>query len=209
MILIVGANGNMGTRYRAILRYLGQDFECVDQESVPLKILDQAEKSSGVIVATPTHTHVSFLRLLADCGKRILCEKPFSKNIAETRDIVSHLKRHGTRVSMVSQYMELADPNSLGPSGYDYFRHGQDGLIWDCIQIIGMARGEVIIQEKSPIWKCSLNGKQLSVADMDMAYVQHVNRWLSGWQQDLDLALEFHEKTHDYNSGATADGDHC
>ena len=208
MILVVGANGNMGGRYKAILRHLNKSYCGVDRDDDLPKTYSLAKQADGIIIATPTTTHINYLNVFADLGKPILCEKPFSTEIEQVRDVTDRLSRNSCRASMVSQYHELVDPRSKGDSEYDYFKHGQDGLVWDCIQIIGHAKGIVSIREGSPIWRCTINGKKLDLGDMDGAYVRHVAQWLKGHHQDLGEILEFHEKTHDYHAGYTGNANH-
>jgi hypothetical protein len=208
LILIVGANGNMGRRYQAVLRYLKRDFYCVDKDEAVLKVFSVAQRAHGILIATPTATHADYLNLFASLGKPILCEKPFTKNIAECRDLIASLKRQHCRASMVSQYKELLNPASKGPSHYDYYRHGGDGLVWDCIQIVGLAKGPVELKEESPVWNCQINGSKLNLAGMDTAYVQHISKWLRGETQSLDEILDFHEKTHDLHVGSSKNADH-
>jgi hypothetical protein len=102
-------------------------------------------------------------------------------------------------LSMVCQYAELVDPELEGPSNYNYFKHGNDGMIWDCIQIIGLARQAVLIQETSPIWQCTINGQRINIQNMDRAYVENVRKWVSGQYMSLERIYEFHKKTHDYD----------
>lgn len=49
----------------------------------------------GVIIATPTHTHAALIAQAADAGKHILCEKPISLSLADTRAAMDNAKRAG------------------------------------------------------------------------------------------------------------------
>lgn len=201
-ILIIGAQGNMGKRYSAVLKHLGQSVVGVDKEHNRHYIKSEAEKSDGVIICTPTVTHCEWIKHLADIGKPILCEKPFTTNIeelTETLDICAELE---TNLSMVYQYKMLAPEKSQkGWSYYNYFRHGGDGLVWDCIQIIGLARSTLRLEEDSPIWKCMINGKPLKLGDMDAAYVEFIRGWMLNPGDDLEEIQEIHEKTHEIQKG--------
>lgn len=186
--LLLGARGNMGSRYAAIFRYCGVDFVPVD---VGDSYYDQ--HYDGVLIATPTACHVEHIRKFADSGLPILCEKPITKNLVELDEVIKDCEKHGTMLQMVSQYDELVT-HSSGPTVYDYFKHGGDGLYWDTMNIIYHARGSVEIREQSPIWRCVINGQRLSIADMDMAYIKMIAKWLCGPRSDLERIWQTHVK---------------
>jgi hypothetical protein len=188
----------MGTRYHAILKHLNVDVLGVDIDSHFSVIKTAAETSDGIIIATPTDTHEEFIRSFMHLKKPILCEKPITKNIKALRALICDLREAKTNFTMMYQYKELVEPSASGWSYYNYFRHGSDGLIWDCIQIIGLANGAIRIEGRSPVWKCWINGQGLSLAQMDHAYVSYVKKWLKKPGQDLQEILSVHQKTADY-----------
>lgn len=194
-ILIVGASGNMGKRYAAILKYLGYSFTGVDVRSTNDEVEKAAEKAEGILIATPTETHCKLIQRFLPYKVPILCEKPISTNIAEFKETMDMVRGSFVPFRMVNQYRMLADRNSIGRSVYDYFRHGSDGLYWDCIQIIGLARGEIRLGEESPVWRCMINGKALTLSHMDAAYIGYIQEWFKNPRQDLGLIWEAHEKT--------------
>lgn len=199
-VLIIGANGSMGTRYRAILAHLGVNYWCVDKGDQIRDVLELAEKATHVIVATPTETHLSVLASLSEIKCPILCEKPLAKSYYELVMIRDLVLSKRLNLTMTMQYKMLDDVNSEGLSSYDYFKHGSDGLNWDCLQIIALARGEVSVKERSPVWKCTLNGKILKLSDMDMAYIKFIEYWLENPGDDIDDLIRIHEKVIDYGT---------
>lgn len=194
-ILIIGAKGSMGQRYQAILNYLGIESVCVDKEHNRHFIAKMAAECEGAIIATPTQTHADFIRLLLPFKQPILCEKPVTKSVDELKALLAEIKQSKTPFRMMYQYKLLAKSDSIGKSFYNYFRHGNDGLIWDCLQIIGLARGELTLGENSPVWRCMINGKPINIRDMDAAYIGYVQLWLQKPAQDLEEILKIHEKT--------------
>lgn len=198
MILVVGARGNMGKRYSKILDYLNVSWLGVDREHSIDEIQFLAESSRGVIIASPTDMHFDHLMTLSKSRTPVLCEKPFTKDQNELREIVNAYNTSKTPISMVCQYQYLVSPGSVGPTSYNYFKHGGDGIYWDCIQIIGLAKGEVKIQETSPIWRCTINGQIMNISDMDMAYVKMIETWLAGQNMPLERIYEFHQKTREF-----------
>lgn len=189
-VLIIGANGSMGKRYQAILKHLGKRFVCIDKDDeFPNIIYD------GYIVASPTPTHAGYLYRLSKLKKPVLCEKPISTNIQEVEDILHTFEDSGTPLKMMTQYDAYPDKGGNGLSYYNYFRHGADGLVWDCMQIIGLARGEISLHEDSPVWVCQVNGQKLNINVMDTAYVYFVERWFHEPKSSLQRIRDIHIKT--------------
>lgn len=202
MIMIVGANGSMGGRYQAILKYLGKKFSCIDIDYKVDAFKKIADECEGVIIASPTPSHFFFLDLFSRRKIPVLCEKPLSTSrdhLEVIKDIF--VNERGLNLTMMMQYKMLDQHDSDGNTSYDYFRHGNDGLIWDCLQPIALARGQVEIRGASPIWNCTLNGKKLSLGDMDKAYVDFVYRWLMNPGDDMDRLFDIHLKVMDWENG--------
>ena len=199
MILLIGSEGSQGKRYQSILKYLGKQFICKDWR-LPSRIDEKTiEKNvTGIIIATPTITHMNLLEKYLLLKKPIFVEKPISKNITEVRELERLIKATKGDVRMAFQYKYVVtNIKSQGYSEYDYFRHGNDGLVWDCLQIIGLARGMIGLKEQSPIWKCTINGEKLRAGElMDAAYVMDIASWLNGEKQDFKEVLDVHEKVH-------------
>ena len=200
-VVLVGANGSMGRRYQAILKHLGILVRCVDTPgSISKSVrwwLDGARDGStdpdadAVILASPTDTHAAYIRDLALLGKPILCEKPLSRDLAE----VDELLRAPGPLDMMTQYA-LLDGEHTGNAEtvYDFYHTGSDGLAWDCMQLIGLARGPLSITAESPVWRCLLNGRVLSLDDVGRAYVDYVQRWLEHPEGDRAQMRRLHER---------------
>ena len=197
-ILIIGANGSMGVRYQSILRYLEQDYKCADKNHSLMLINKMVEDSDGVIIATPTESHADYIKMACAHKRPILCEKPVTRDVAKLKATLAHVRESRTPFQMMYQYKELVSSQLTDWSYYNYFRHGNDGLVWDCLQIIGLARGEVTLEDTSPIWRCSINGKALDSKFMDGAYVNYVRKWLRNPTGDLGEIVAVHEKVLDY-----------
>lgn len=173
MILIVGANGNMGQRYSKILNFLGEPWIGVDKKD---KISNyDLKKIKKVIIASPTDCHMEHLIEFEKFP--ILCEKPITTKMIDFELLE---KRKLTHFKMVEQYKFLVDPMAFGVTKYSYFKHGNDGIYWDCIQPIGLAKGDVYLSEESPVWHCIINGKSIDLRKMDEAYIHNVKAWLRG-----------------------------
>lgn len=209
-ILIVGADGSMGKRYQAIIKHLGHETIKAEKQHTSFEIVKMGLKSDRIIVATPTHTHSEVLDYVLLCGKPVLCEKPVCTDLDELKKVLEHARSYNPMLAMVMQYKYLLKEdvrndgfykfldNPAADSHYDYFRHGNDGLKWDCFQIIALAKGKVTLAEESPVWKCKINGLTLSLSDMDRAYVQMLDEWIRKPYSDIDSIYDVHEKVSKY-----------
>lgn len=189
-VFIYGMNGNMGRRYAAILEHLGHEWTGEDL-GVSRGAVDDTD---AIIIATPTDTHAEVLRPLLGLGKPILCEKPVCKDMNELKQLMAMCVMAGTRLQMVSQYDYLVNPTACGKSFYHYFKSGPDGLAWDCLQIIANAKERPGLSNGSPVWSCQINGKRLSLSDMDFAYVSMIRDWLQAPRNDISRILDSHQK---------------
>lgn len=201
MIALIGSDGSMGTRYQAIFNHLNENYVPLDRSRHSEEsILSQAAAADRILICTPTHTHLHYLRNLLPTRKPILCEKPVTKDLEALRDLHLFCSRGGFTYQMVMQYKELALADTVGRwSSYNYFRHGNDGLAWDCTQTIALANGPVELKETSPVWECVINGQALNIRDMDWAYVSMIKRWLKDeLTMTMDEILKIHEKVANY-----------
>ena len=107
-ICILGANGNMGRRYQAILNRELCVFDAFDiGDHFP-----NPNDYSHIILTTPTNLHLSHLSqidAMADKPVNILCEKPIYKiDTPEKREefykILGRLEKNGHKLNMVNQY---------------------------------------------------------------------------------------------------------
>lgn len=182
----------MGKRYKAILKYLDQTFYCRDLNKWEVSDEQIKEKVDGIIIATPTETHPHYIRKCLSFKKPILCEKPITKNITQLKELFKEIGDAPFR--MMNQYKLLCEDRK-GMSFYDYYKHGNDGLVWDCLQVIGLARGDINLAGESPVWDCTINDKRIQSGYMDQAYVNYVVDWFMEPKQDSSELLEAHIKT--------------
>lgn len=196
MLVLLGSEGSMGKRYQAILKSLNIEHTCFDKDPDMNALNKACRHSRYAIIATPTETHTQLIEYLVENRiPEILCEKPICKDIDELKKNYAKVMEYGSRLTMMFQYSLMANERTIGDTYYDYFRHGKDTLAWDCIQIIGLARGAVWLSNKSPTWRCLINGKPLGLNMMDKAYVKFVENWLNGKvNQDPRQIIAMHEK---------------
>ena len=183
-VYIVGYNGNMARRYRACLNYLGV-HHC--GEDVGMKKGDVRD-CDGIIIATPTPLHNMHIRQFAPWDLPILVEKPIS---------LEPFILNGGNVQMVNQYAHTG-PWPGGTTYYNCWNSGKDGLPWDVINVIGLAEKDVYVESNSPIWKCTINGKELTLNDIDNSYVKMIDAWVKNPKPNTDYILKAHKKVRQY-----------
>lgn len=172
-VCVVGCLGNMGRRYASVLDYLEID-------SCGIDVGDPIPKAENYIIATPTSTHVNVIATIKENHPDawVLCEKPVSKSLEEIKSLEKY-----DNVYMVNNYFFVANQARMrGLTVYDYYNSGADGLPWDCIQLIHLAKGEINLQNISPVWECLINHEKISKDDIDASYVDMIRAFV--WHQD-------------------------
>ena len=172
--LIVGCKGGMGQRYAAIFRSLGVEFLGIDRgDKIPSGF-------DSVLIATPTVTHIDLIDTYSEFNVPILCEKPLSTDLLSALIICDIAESERIELEMVNQYAFAAPMTTeAGLTYYNYFKTGQDGLYWDTISISALANGPIEIDNKSPIWSCTINGHPLTLSEIDGAYIAMIEAWLA------------------------------
>ena len=213
-IAVIGAHGNMGLRYRVILNYLGVKVVPIDI-GTPQEDLGNCD---AFLIATPTDTHIKLINYYAMFEKPILCEKPLSFEVEDVKEICKSRK---LKLRMINQYeyfevqrkANLKDIKVLRiedgspKTSYNYYKSGGDGLLWDCINIIGLAQGTVDLSNESPIWKCTLNGIPLDLADMDLAYIWNLRHWMEKFDDNKRYIVQAHERVEEFINAYNNDRD--
>lgn len=190
-VLLMGHLGNMGRRYAAVLDYLEQHWQGYDVREI--RTCPPLTNFTHVIVATPTDTHVKILADLLNQPHKlsILCEKPIARGAIPAIE-----NPYGHTVAMVNNYNYIDLPPREGVTFYDYYNSGSDGLHWDCIQLVHLARGHISLNNKSPVWACTINGARIDRAAIDQSYVDMIADFcgpqLRLW--GIDDIIEAHRK---------------
>lgn len=201
-IFIFGNKGNMGRRYASILKYLGYAAYGIDKnETYSSKNIKDYD---GYIIATDTASHLSILDFFIDCNKPVLCEKPIvTGDMIKLQHFIKQAEASKMQLSMVSQYDFLEDPTSGdGDTSYDFYRSGNDGIAWDCINLIWHARGKIILKNESPIWECQINGMNIDPRDIDYSYLEMIRWWLiHDYEPQYERIIKSHQKVMDYIDG--------
>jgi hypothetical protein len=186
-VAVIGASGNMGRRYALILeKYCDCEVVRVDLNNT---ITADVSECDGFIIATPTSNHIADILTYSQWKKPILCEKPVTKSMLKLRGILAD---KDLDLSMINQYDFLAT-NDDGRTEYNYFKTGSDGLLWDCINIIGLAKSSYDIKNSALVWSCMINGHSIDLRNMDFAYINNIRAWVTGWR-NKEYILYAHEK---------------
>lgn len=177
---VVGALGNMGRRYCAILAEIGIPHVLFDIGQDPLSV-----PCDRYIIATPTETHFSIIKDIRGLQPEtpILCEKPLMVcRSSEDVGAVCDLVKKDRNLFMVNnykfthRYWPPTGQNTL--TSYEYYNSGPHGLAWDCIQLVHMAQGELRLTKKSPIWRCLINGREITRSRIDISYLQMIKAFV-------------------------------
>lgn len=191
-VLVVGSEGNMGKRYCSILAHLGITTLKHDTKRLyPLAPL--AKAADKIIVATPTRTHIDVLMQLRESTDvDILCEKPIARKSLKMWQFKN--------VYMVNNYAHLHMPlHYLNRTRFDYYNSGNDGRLWDCIQLIALAKGRYNVEGYGPIWTCEINGNWIERKAIDYSYVGMITDFLKDKEcvWDWEYTQQIHEKVLD------------
>jgi len=200
-VCIVGHKGNMGRRYASILNYLGEDWVGIDEGyEIPFM--------QNYIIATPTKTHIDIILdiKIVNPDATILCEKPITTDIKQFRRVP---EEYWNDIFMVNQYAYISDfvNKSWAPAStfYDFYHSGNDGLAWDCIQLIHLAieKHKIILRNTSPIWKAEINGRPIGKEEIDFSYIDMIKDFLGDRKKcwGLHKAYQAHEDVMDYLCG--------
>jgi hypothetical protein len=203
-VYLVGANGNMGKRYQAVLKWIRLPYKTRDLDHD-----EGIEGCDGVIIATPTYTHEALAEQYMHTYP-VLCEKPiwtqrynFYTRFSRDDEGMWRAKdfRDYSRLRMLNQYRHVlanAQQTRASNTYYNYYKHGGDGLIFDCINIYGNMKdfetSNVELKEESPVWGCCIDGKILDLADMDQAYVTEIFDWVRNPTGNLHYMCEAHHR---------------
>ena len=175
-ICIVGSEGNMGRRYAAVLKHLNIFSIGIDVDTSEKDIQLKSELADGFIIATPSMCHEGHAEYFSRFNKPMLIEKPLCIGIPEISIKNTNL------INMVCNYRYMApwdyyrDDDS---TYYNYFNSGKDSLVFNCIQIIGLAKGAIRLDSSSAIWKCKINNHTYNIAGLDHSYIAMVKAWLN------------------------------
>lgn len=213
-VLIIGGEGNMGRRYSCILKHLKHEviISDIDDKDRNKKI----SKAEYIIVATPTDRHVVDLMEIyqqrVDKLTYILCEKPIDTSTVDVKATCAlYNKDNNLNLYMVNNYNHIPiikrdtkiKPNSLyknlNITKYCYFNSGNDGLYYDCIQLIYLARNKVILSNDSPFYLCMINGYTIERLDIDISYIDMLDDFLHNREHmwGVDDILKAHKKVEE------------
>jgi Oxidoreductase family, NAD-binding Rossmann fold len=177
-VLLLGGAGSIGTRYQAILKsikvpYLVYDaeqedgFSCNGEKNLSNISFDKA------IICTPTDTHMNYVSQLIHLGKTFLCEKPLAKTEDELQT-----KEDYPFGFVVCNYKFITKAYGMNPKlTYDYYKTGQDGLLFDCCQIIYLDP-ECELDNQSPLWDFTVNGHPIPYRSLELSYVQMIKSFI-------------------------------
>lgn len=94
-VRLIGVADARGEIARRTAEKLGARMSCDN----PAELLARPD-IQGVIIATPSHTHMELIRAAAAAGKDILCEKPLALTMADTGEAIRLCRERGVRLQV-------------------------------------------------------------------------------------------------------------
>jgi hypothetical protein len=191
-ILLVGGLGSIGRRYHCILeKHLGYKVDVYDTANFALNTLIGKEYD-GVIICTPTDQHYNSFLSFRRFSKKILIEKPVSKNLEEIKEIQKIVKKEKIDVRMVCNYKFVM--NGKLPRYYNYYNTGRDGLYWDLIQLLYL-NPRIEIETDSYYWnlktcnrmKMDRGEETISYRDLELGYYDMLETWIKHPEELWDM----------------------
>lgn len=182
-LLLIGSEGSIARRYRAILKHLKVDFEEYDNPEHKFFSVPQSfyQRFTHALIATPTHTHMQWVDELPPIWK--LIEKPASKNLEE---IEERKLNHGCYV--VNNYQFLPCSNTKKKISYNFYNTGKDGLIWDVCQLVYLAyknKVELEVKRESFWWNLKWGQHQVAYHEIERSYYHMLKAFCSGDTSNL------------------------
>lgn len=172
-VLLVGANGSIGQRYKTILEMMGQRTRCVDlPRGASFETYYEFCKDPQVkeiIIASPTDTHLDWIEACCQAEKPFLCEKPLSKDL---KSLVELQKNYQPTGYVVCNYTYIIQ-SPLKEIEYNFFKTGRDGLTWDMCQLIYLAyryNGSLTVKTDSPFWTLSVDKVEIPYRKLEESY---------------------------------------
>ena len=187
MILLIGGNGSIGSRYKAVLQALGEEFLVFDvPRAQPERLRRYAEKCDRVLICSPTHTHFDYCVEIEALNKPYLCEKPLCTNEFQAEALKSH--RRGFVVNnwafLRTNYDLDSNPAHIS---YDFFNTGKDGLLWDVCQLIyiaKLAKCSLSVRRDSYYWDVTWSGTEVPYQYIEKSYLQMMRAFLEdNWKE--------------------------
>jgi len=212
MLLLLGGNGSIGTRYKTILEYLNKPFIIHDSPTEKFDYKMWEGKLTRAIVATPTEAHTECCLELIKWKIPFLCEKPLTKKADEAFFLQKKAEQQNVPAHIVCNYSFLLGvfnyPKLPKYISYDFFNTGKDGLIWDVCQLVYMAyslQATLRAEKKSYYWHFTLDDKDVMYRHIEESYLMMVRAFMNGaydllWNmQDAVKMTQICEQLTKYN----------
>lgn len=81
----------------------------MENRYLDLKMMIENSDSDVIDIVTPPETHLEIVKMAANAGKHIMCQKPFANSYEEAHEIVKIAKEAGVRL-MVTENWRWLEP---------------------------------------------------------------------------------------------------
>jgi len=182
-IAIIGSKGIMGQRYCKILNRAG--IEVLEYDLKISKDINlRASGAVGAIICTPTDTHLVYIEQLCELQVPFLCEKPVCLSVGDTERAWEFVQQAGVNAHVVSNWRYTRHGFMGWDTGsheinYKHFHSGNDGLLWDCCQLVYLAKDHrPTLSSEADQFSCTIDGEEISLLDIEESYSLMLMDWL-------------------------------
>lgn len=190
MILIVGCDGSIGSRYQMALTGMGEPYrgwDIVHEMEIDSSDCDRA------IVATPTPKHLASVEDLLLCHtgiRNVLVEKPLADSVNDAMAIVSMCEQAGVDLRCVCNWRWCVPSMELAAGSHDiYYRSpslGREDPWMNVCQPIHYAKGHTPDIGLSDLWVGSIDSTPMEYLDICMSYRHMLYHWIDGDGKMMD-----------------------
>ena len=178
-ILVIGSRGNMGRRYCAIIKWLG--YEVIEKDIGVNEASNVFDLSfDKAIIATPTNLHMEYCIDIGIRDRPFLCEKPVSKLLSDMKLLKTYSSGY-----MVNNWLYACEHHRINNIEYNFYNTGKDGILWDLIQPIYIARNSVTINPAHPIFEVWADNQRITLDAICESYVDMVSDFVEGVYENL------------------------
>jgi len=184
MILLIGGNGSIGKRYRAILDYLEYPYQIFEVHD-HFEDLDHASIKRALI-CSPTPKHLEHASMVARLEIPFLCEKPTSKDLFEAQEIAK--LPNGFVVNNYAYAVPFQPGQTNQTLAYDFYNTGKDSLVFDVCQLVYLSylrAYSLSVRKRSFHWSLVLNGKEIPYKHIELSYLWMLQDFLHGNPKSL------------------------
>lgn len=180
------------------LEFINNEYPSVNTTGDFNEIL-KSEEINGVVVATPSHTHYSVVKILLNSGKNVYVEKPIATSADEAKELKELADQKGLVLMVghlllyhpaVNRLKSLVSDGTLGDICYvqsdrlnvNYFKNDRS-VMWDLaphdLSMINYILDKTPTELKSAVGFSSDNNGIMDIVHLDLGYEGNIHAHIS------------------------------